>query len=297
VSELAVAQRRFAEAVGQGWAFGREGVEAEFGSCLVDGVFGVAEVGAVRAVRGGAEGAAVVVWGDVVAVAVDLDGGDSAFPCGAGGVVFGSGAEDGGDVVRRVDLGGGDKLAFGLAVARQELLFKGAEVADLVGVAVDPGDGVVFCPLRRDLIEGVAVAAVDVGRVRLEVFELAAKLVAFGTASLEEPERVELMVGLPYPEFGVFELCSLALGVVGEALERACLPGGEVVERLADAVVLVSNLRGGQRACARVRGFVGGEGLSAAVAQVAGKPRDGVLGCSGGPWARSWSGRSVWAAR
>ena len=43
----------------------------------------------------------------------------AAFPGGAGGVVFGSGAEDGGDVVGRVDLGGGDELALGAAVARR----------------------------------------------------------------------------------------------------------------------------------------------------------------------------------
>ena len=85
----------------------------------------------------------MVVGGDVVAVAVGLDGGDAAFPCGAGGVVFGPGAEDGGDVVGWVDLGGGDELALGVAVAREELLFERAEVADVVGVAVDPGDGIV----------------------------------------------------------------------------------------------------------------------------------------------------------
>jgi hypothetical protein len=56
--------------------------ESEFGSGMVDGAFGVAEVGVgVHAVRGGAERAALVVGGDVVAVAVDLDGGDAAFPC------------------------------------------------------------------------------------------------------------------------------------------------------------------------------------------------------------------------
>ena len=129
------------------------------------------------------EGAAVMVGRDVVPLAVGLDGCDSAFPCWAGGVVFGSGAEDGGDVVGGVELGGGDKLAFGLAIAREQLLFQGAEVADVVGVAVDPRDGVVFRPLRRDLLEGVAVAAVDVGRFRLEVFELAADLVTVGTAA------------------------------------------------------------------------------------------------------------------
>ena len=248
---------------------------------MVDGVFGVTEVGAVRVVGGGAEGAAVVVWRDVVAVAVGLDGCDCAFPCGAGGVVFGSGAEDGGDVVGSVDLRGGDELAFGLAVALVELLFEGAEVADVVGVTVDPRDRVVVCPLRRDLLEGLTVAAVDVGRVRLEVFELAADLVAFATAALEEPEGVEPVVGLPDPQFCLFEVCSLALGLAGEELKCPCWPGGEVVKRLPDALVLVPKLRRGQRACARVRGFIGGEGLGAAVAEVAGKPCDGVLARSG----------------
>ena len=107
-------------------SFGSERVVSEAELCpgLVDGAFGVSEVGAVDAVRSGSEGAAVVVWGDVVAVAVGLDGGDRAFPYGAGGVVFGAGAEDGGDVVGRVDLGGGDELALGPAVTDLELVFE-----------------------------------------------------------------------------------------------------------------------------------------------------------------------------
>ena len=104
--------------------------------------------------RGGSECDELVVGRDVVAVAVGLDGGDSAFPCGAGGVVFGSAAEDGGDVVGRVDLGGGDQLALGPAVADLELLFEGAEVADVVGVAVDPGHGVVVGALVFDCLRG-----------------------------------------------------------------------------------------------------------------------------------------------
>ena len=132
----------FAESVGLCGAFGVERLvfEAEFGSGVADGGFGVAEVGVgVHAVGGGAKGAGVVVGGDVVAVAVGLDGGDCAFPRGSVGVVVGAGAEDGGDVVRWVDLGGGDELALGPAVALDELLFERAEVADVVGVAVDPG--------------------------------------------------------------------------------------------------------------------------------------------------------------
>ena len=73
----------------------------------------------MRAGRRGPEGAELVAWGDVVAVAVGLDGGDCAFPCGAAGVIFRSGAEDGGDVVVWVDVGGGDELALGSAVADQ----------------------------------------------------------------------------------------------------------------------------------------------------------------------------------
>ena len=41
------------------------------------------------------------------------------------------------------DLGGGDHLALGPAVALEELLFERAEVADVVGVAIDPGEGIV----------------------------------------------------------------------------------------------------------------------------------------------------------
>jgi hypothetical protein len=104
--------------------------------------------------------------------------------------------------------------------------------------------------------------------------------------ALEEAQGVELVVGLPDPQLGLFELGALAFGVAGEDLERACLAGGEVVERLSDAVMLLSKLRRGQRACARVCGFVGGEGLGAAGAQLAGKAGDGVFG---------WLGRSVGA--
>ena len=38
---------------------------------------------------------------------------------------------------------GGDLVALGSAVALEELLFDRAEVADVVGVAIDPGEGIV----------------------------------------------------------------------------------------------------------------------------------------------------------
>jgi hypothetical protein len=90
-----------------------------------DGAFGVSEVGVgAHAVGRGAEGAAVVVWGDVVAVAVGLDGRDSTFPGCAGDVVLGAGAEDGGDVGGGLDLGCDNELALGVPVARAELFFE-----------------------------------------------------------------------------------------------------------------------------------------------------------------------------
>jgi hypothetical protein len=253
--------------------------EAEFGSGSADGGFGDAEVGVgMHAVGGRAKGAGVAVGGDVVAVAVGLDGGDAAFPRGSDGVVFGAGAEHGGDMVRWFDLGGGDELALGPAVAREELLFERAEVADVVGVAVDPGDGIVVCAVGDDLLPGAGVTAVDVVALGLEPFKLATEVVAFAAVALEEPEGIELVVGLPDAEIGVFKVCALAFGVIGKAHEGVCLTGGEVAECLRDAVVFVSKLRRGQRAGARVRGFIGGEGLGAAVVEVAGKAGDGVLG-------------------
>jgi hypothetical protein len=119
--------RGLAEAVGQHRTFGSQRLvfEAEFGSGLVDGAFGVSEVGVgAHAVGRGAEGAAVVVWGDVVAVAVGLDGRDSTFPGCAGDVVLGAGAEDGGDVGGGLDLGCDNELALGVPVARAELFFE-----------------------------------------------------------------------------------------------------------------------------------------------------------------------------
>ena len=152
-AQAAFARRWFAESVRDCCSFGSERVVSEAELCpgLADGAFGVSELGVgSRARRRGSEGAELRGRGDVVAVAVGLDGGDSAFPRGAGGVIFGAGAEDGGDVVGWVDLGGGDELALGPAVACQELLFERAEVADVVGVAVDPGDGVVVGALVCD---------------------------------------------------------------------------------------------------------------------------------------------------
>jgi hypothetical protein len=162
----AIARWGFADSVRDCCSFGSERVVSEPELCpgLADGAFGVAEVGVgSRAVRGGSERAELMVGGDVVAVSVGLDGSNPAFPCRAGGVVFGSGAEDRGDVVRWVYLGGDDELAFGSAFASQELLFECAEVADVVGVAVDPGDGVVVGALVFDFLNSAGVEPVDVG--------------------------------------------------------------------------------------------------------------------------------------
>ena len=191
-----------------------------------------------------------------MAVAVGLDGDDSAFPCGAGGVVFRSGTEDGGDVVGRVDLGGDDELALGSAVALEELLFECAEVADVIGAVVDPGDGVVVGALIADFLNGAGVEPIGVGALGLEPFKLGSEVVAFAAVALEEAQGVQLVVGLSDAEVGVFEVCSLAPGIASQHRERACLRHGEVVERLPDAVVLVSKLRRGQCACARVDGLV-----------------------------------------
>ena len=79
--------------------------------------------------------------------------------------------------------------------------------------------------LCDDLLTGAGVEPVDVGALGLEAFELAAEVVAFAAVALEEAEGVELVVGLPDAEFGLFEVCALALGVVGEA-PRARVLGG-----------------------------------------------------------------------
>ena len=102
-------------------------------------------------------------------------------------------------------------------------MFERAEVADVVGVAVDPGDGVVVGSLIADCLQGLRIEAVDVGPLRLEALELAAKVVAFAAVALEEPEGVELVVGLPNAEIAVFKVCALAFGVSGEAFERVRL--------------------------------------------------------------------------
>jgi hypothetical protein len=159
-------------------------------------------------------------------------------------------------VFGRVDLGGDDELALGPAVALEKLLFERAEVADLLGVAFDPRDGIVVGAVGDDLSAGAGVQAAGVGALGLEPFKLATEVVAFAAVALEEAEGVQLVVGLSDAGVGVFEVCSLALGVAGEHLERACLRDGEVVECLTDAVVLVSKLRRGPRACARVGGLV-----------------------------------------
>jgi hypothetical protein len=123
-------------------------------------------------------------------------------------------------------LGGGDQLALGPAVALEELLFERAEVADVVGVPINPGDGVAVCAVGDDLSPGAGVAAVDVGALGLEPFKLATEVVAFAAVALEEAQGVELVGGFSDPEVGVFEVCSLAVGVsASTSSARACETG------------------------------------------------------------------------
>ena len=142
----------------------------------------------------------------------------------------------------RVDLGGGDELALGPVVALEELVFERAEVADLLGVAVDPGDGLVVGAVGDHLLPGPGVQAVGVGALGLEPFKLASEVVPFAAVAFEEAEGVQLVVGLSDAGVGVFEVCSLALGVAGEDLERACSRDGEGVERLPNTGVLFTKL-------------------------------------------------------
>jgi hypothetical protein len=139
-------------------------------------------------------------------------------------------------------MGGGDELALSPVVALEELVFERAEVADLLGVAVDPGDGIVVCAVGDHLLAGAGGQAVGVGALGLEPFKLATEVVAFAAVALEEAEGVQLVDGLSDAGVGVFEVCSLALGIAGEHLERACLRDGEGVECLPDAVVLFTKL-------------------------------------------------------
>ena len=74
--------------------------------------------------------------------------------------------------------------------------------------------------------------------------------------AFEEAEGVELVVGLPAADFELRELLTLPPSVVGERFEPASRAGREGVECLADAVVLLPQLGGGQGAHAGASGFV-----------------------------------------
>ena len=115
--------------------------------------------------RSGAGPSALAAWSGAMPWrwAVGLDRGDCALPGRAVDVALRSGAQHGGDVLGRVDLGGDDKLALGVAVARRELVFERVEIADLLGVAVDPGHRVVVCALGDDLVGGARAATRVVG--------------------------------------------------------------------------------------------------------------------------------------
>ena len=82
-----------------------------------------------------------------------------------------------------VGLGGADELVFGASLADGQFFFEGAEVADVLGVAVDPGDWVVFAAVGGDLSDRVVVAALDEGALALVAFEPAAEFVAVGAVA------------------------------------------------------------------------------------------------------------------
>ena len=276
----------------------RVGVEAELGAGLADGGGGLAEgwVGA-GALGFGSERAGVVVGLDAVAVAVGLDGAYAALPDEAGGVVFRSRAEDGGDVFGRVALRGADELVLGVAFALGEFFVHGAEVADLLGVAVDPRDRVVVRALRDDLLNRVGVETFDVRPLALVAFEPAAQLVAVCAVAFEEAEAVELGGSLRDVSFGAREVFAQAIGIVVQALEPACLEAGKSFSAFQTRSCSVRR-SGVERARAWARA---GSSEASAWARLA--PRcwaKRVMASSGGvggPWARSGSPGSGWEAR
>jgi len=102
-----------------------------------------------------------------VAVAVALDRGDPAVPGLLLGEVLGPRAEDGGDVFGWVDSGGDDALVFGVPVAGADLLFDGAEVADLLAVVLDPGRRVVFATDLLHRVESLGLVLLGPAMARV----------------------------------------------------------------------------------------------------------------------------------
>jgi len=83
----------------------------------------------------------------------------------------------------RVGLGGADELVLGASPADGKFFLEGAEEANLLGVAVDPGDGVVVTTMSGDLSERVVVAALDVRALVLVACEPMAEFVAVGAVT------------------------------------------------------------------------------------------------------------------
>ena len=65
----------------------------------------------------------------------------------------------------------------------RRFFLEGAEEANLLGVAVDPGDGVVVTTMSGDLSERVVVAALDVRALVLVACEPMAEFVAVGAVT------------------------------------------------------------------------------------------------------------------
>ena len=133
----------------------------------------------------------------------------------------------------------------------QELLFerRGGSGCARRGASIQ-ATGSLSRAVVRDLLDGAGVAPVDVGALRSGAVRAAAEVVALAAVALEEPEGVELVVGLPDPQFGVSRSVRWRSASSARRSSARAWRAGEVVERLRDAVVLLSQLR---RWSARVR--------------------------------------------
>ena len=106
--------------------------------------------------------------------------------------------------------------------------------------------------LVADFLNGAGVEPVDMGVLGFEALELAAEVIALAAVALEEAKGVELVVGLPDPQFGLFAFCELAFGVAGEdpSSARACRAGKSSSARQTRSCSSRSSVVVSARACA-----------------------------------------------
>ena len=170
-----------------------------------------------------------------------------------------------------------------LAFALGEFFVHGAEVADLLGVAVDPGDRVVVRALRGDLLDRVGVATRSMySRWPWCASSWPRSSSPWCAVAFEEPSRSSSAVRLRDASFGAREVFAQALASSPRPSSlRAWGPGSRPAPSGRGRARLRSSARG-ERARPGAGGFVEASALARLAPRWSVEARDGVFGGRGG---------------